>query len=115
MQYMSTPITDATAADLQAAAEFFAKSENRDRFPAGRYAEPAEVTYWVDSDGDDPAADFDARALRVLEAGGAVIDRPFQNGNTIQHIATLEFGSGRVRYRVVWMEHLKSDEPEKED
>lgn len=91
-------------ADLCAAAQFFSHTANKINFPVGEFGMPVEISYIV-TDGDGARAEFELLAQRVADAGGGVIHRPDITAGSMQHLATMAFGSGRVSYRVLWIEH----------
>jgi hypothetical protein len=93
---------DRTYGDLANAADFFDNVEHRERFPIGEYAEPADIMYIIE-DGADAKIEFETIAQSVAAFGGSVLHRPHED--TMQHVAIMPFGSGRVRYRLLWIEH----------
>jgi hypothetical protein len=102
--------TARTRNDLHVVADFFGDEANCAKLPLDRFFEPVHITYWVDKKAPDPKADFDALAAAVLAEGGRVEHRP--HGDTVQHVATLPFGSGRIEYRVMWIEREANGEGE---
>lgn len=93
--------------DLLEAATFFSSDDNRRVFPVA--PEPTEITYFVlNGYNDNPREKFEMLASQITVRGGSVLHRPGIGNASTQHIASLPFGSGRVVYRVVWIEHEAS-------
>lgn len=95
-------IATRTHGDLANAADFFEHEEHRERFPIGEYTEPADIMYIIDADDEDAKARFEEIAQSIVAFGGSVLHRPHEG--TMQHVAVMPFGSGRIRYRLLWIE-----------
>lgn len=101
--------TDALVADLQAAAAFLVDDRHSRAFPVRSYQPEVDLQYFVNDADADPRGTFEALARNVVAAGGSTFDRSDAETNSVQHIAELRFGSGRVAYRVVWIERTPTD------
>lgn len=101
---------DALVSDLYKAAEFLKDDRNARRFPVRSYQPEVDVQYFVNDADADPRGDFEKLAKNVVAAGGSIFDRTDIEHGTVQHIAELRFGSGRVAYRVVWIERTAKTE-----
>lgn len=97
---------DRLSADLEAAADFM--NHHRLDFPIGQYALPVDILYFVRDEDDHPAETFAMLADNVREQGGNVFDRDENATGNVQHVAELPIGSGRVVYRVTWIERKDS-------
>jgi hypothetical protein len=95
--------------DLRKAANYLNNVEHMRRFPIRSYQPEVDLQYFVQDSDEDPRGLFDTLAANVLDAGGTTFDRPGSDSGTTQHIAELRFGSGRVAYRVVWIERTPTD------
>lgn len=94
------------SADLSMAGVFFTSEANREAFPVRPWLPPVSINFFVRSDEwEDPAAEFAARAQRIIDAGGKQFTRVTAVGD-VQHVAELPFGSGRVQYSVIWIERI---------
>lgn len=95
--------------DLHAAADFMRELEHMVHFPVRSYQPEVDLQYFVQESDADPRGTFEALARNVVAAGGSTFDRSDPDSGTVQHIAELRFGSGRVAYRVVWIERTPTD------
>jgi hypothetical protein len=95
--------------DLRKAAKFLNAVEHMRRFPVRSYQPEVDLQYFVNEADADPRGDFERLSAFVVEAGGTVFDRTDVESSTVQHIAEMRFGSGRVGYRVVWIERTQAD------
>ena len=96
--------------DLHQAATFLHFSERMRRFPVRSYQPEVDLQYFVNEADADPRGDFERLAQNVVAAGGTTFDRSDVESGTVQHNAELRFGSGRVAYRVVWIERTPTDQ-----
>lgn len=101
--------TDALVADLQAAALFLVDDRHSRAFPVRSYQPEVDLQYFVQDTDADPRGTFEALAKNISAAGGSTFDRSDPDSGTVQHIAELRFGSGRVAYRAVWIERTPTD------
>lgn len=95
--------------DLRAAADFMCSLENIIKFPVRSYQPEVDLQYFVNEADADPRGDFERIAQHVSAAGGYVYTRRDVSEGSVQHIAEMPFGSGRVAYRVVWIERTPTD------
>lgn len=95
--------------DLRTAALFMNDIDNMRAFPVRSYQPDVDLQYFVNEADDDPKGDFERLAANIVAAGGSTFDRSDVERGTVQHIAELRFGSGRVAYRAVWIERLPTD------
>lgn len=100
---------NALIADLHKAAEFLRDNGNARAFPVRSYQPEVDLQYFVNEADADPRGDFERLAQNVVAAGGTAFDRTDVESNSVQHVAELAFGSGRVAYRVVWIERTQAD------
>lgn len=95
--------------DLDAATRFFTRVEQRVLFPIDEFLR-VEIPYVVDARLKDAAERFNAIAERITAEGGTLTHHPHTEigpyRETVQHIAMMPFGSGRVVYRVLWIEDV---------
>lgn len=92
--------------DLKAARSFLSLLDNKILFPVDEYT-PIEINTFIHDHEDDAAERFTSLADRITHHGGVVEHRDCRaKYGTIQHIATLPLGSGRVVYRVAWIERV---------
>jgi hypothetical protein len=95
--------------DLRKAATFLNNVSRMRDFPVRSYQPDVHMQYFVQDTDEDPAGLFAILKQHVLDEGGTSFDRPGSDAGTVQHFADLPFGSGRVAYRVVWIERTPTD------
>lgn len=95
--------------DLRKAANFFNRVDHMRDFPVRSYQPEVDLQYFVQDTDEDPAGLFAILKQHVIDAGGKTFDRPGSDDGTVQHFAEMRFGSGRVAYRVVWIERTPTD------
>lgn len=95
--------------DLRIAAHFMNNIDNMCAFPVRSYQPEVDLQYFVQQTDADPRGTFEALAKNIVAAGGSTFDRSDAENGTVQHVAELRFGSGRVAYRAVWIERTPTD------
>lgn len=95
--------------DLHTAASFIGVLGNMKGFPVRSYQPEVDLQYFVQESDADPRGTFEALAKNIVAAGGSTFDRSDADNGSVQHVAELRFGSGRVAYRAVWIERTPTD------
>lgn len=95
--------------DLRKAATFMNSVKHMREFPVRSYQPEVDLSYFVQNTDPDPQALFEGIKANILAAGGTCTDKLASDGMSVHHIAQMRFGSGRVAYRVVWIERTPTD------
>jgi hypothetical protein len=92
--------------DLETARQFLSVLNNKILYPVDQYV-TTQIQLFIGDEEPDAAERFASLAKRIKQSGGHIEHRDCRERyGHIQHVATLPFGSGRVEYRVLWIEKI---------